>query len=60
MLDVTLYALEEFLTTNKKNFIQKISKQKPLGRIVKKDEINGRIVYLLSNSSSYDNGSLLV
>jgi len=51
---------ERVFNNQQENFIQKISKQIPLGRIAKKDEINGRIVYLLSNASSYDNGSLLV
>ena len=41
------------------DFIQKISKQIPLGRMAKKDEINGMIVYLLSNASSYVNGSII-
>jgi NAD(P)-dependent dehydrogenase (short-subunit alcohol dehydrogenase family) len=41
------------------NFIKKISKLIPLGRMAKKNELQGLIIYLLSDSSSYMNGSIL-
>jgi len=43
----------------KKDFVQKISKMIPLGRMAKKNDLHGIIVYLLSDSSSYMNGSII-
>lgn len=42
-----------------KEFIKRISKMIPLGRMAKKDELHGVIVFLLSDSSSYMNGSVI-
>ena len=41
-------------------FMNKISKKIPLGRMAKKNEYKGTIVFLLSEASSYMNGSTLV
>ena len=41
------------------DFLNKISKLIPLGRMAKKEELNGLIVYLLSDASSYVNGSII-
>ena len=41
------------------DFLDKVSKLIPLGRMAKKDEMNGIVVYLLSNASSYVNGSII-
>lgn len=43
-----------------KKFIKKISKKIPLGRMANKNEYKGTIVFLLSDASSYMNGSTLV
>ena len=40
-------------------FIGKVSKLIPLGRMAKKEELNGIIIYLLSDASSYVNGSII-
>ena len=42
-----------------KDFLDKVSKLIPLGRMAEKEEINGMVVYLLSNASSYVNGSII-
>ena len=42
-----------------KEFLEKISKLIPLGRMAEKDELNGIIIYLLSDASSYINGSII-
>tara|TARA_B100000780_G_C21125095_1_gene456249 strand:- start:3515 stop:4342 length:828 start_codon:yes stop_codon:yes gene_type:complete len=39
-------------------FLEKVSKLIPLGRMAKKEELNGIIIYLLSDASSYVNGSI--
>ena len=41
------------------DFLNKVSKLIPLGRMAEKEEMNGMIVYLLSNASSYVNGSII-
>ena len=41
------------------DFLNKVSKLIPLGRMAEKEEINGLIIYLLSDSSSYVNGSII-
>ena len=40
-------------------FLEKVSKLIPLGRMAKKEELNGIIIYLLSDASSYVNGSII-
>lgn len=40
-------------------FLEKVSKLIPLGRMAEKDELNGIIIYLLSDASSYVNGSII-
>ena len=42
-----------------KSFLNKINKLIPLGRMAKKNEYNGLIVFLLSDASSYLNGSII-
>ena len=42
-----------------KVFLKKIKKLIPLGRMAKKNEYNGLIVFLLSDASSYINGSII-
>ena len=42
-----------------KDFLNKVSKLIPLGRMANKDEMNGIIVYLLSDTSSYVNGAII-
>jgi len=42
-----------------KGFLDKVSKLIPLGRMAEKDELNGMIIYLLSDASSYVNGSII-
>lgn len=41
------------------DFLNKVSKLIPLGRMAEKEEINGLIIYLLSDSSLYVNGSII-
>ena len=41
------------------DFLNKVSKLIPLGRMAEKEEMNGMVVYLLSNASSYVNGSII-
>ena len=41
------------------DFLNKISKLIPLGRMAKKEELNGIVVFLLSDASSYINGSII-
>ena len=42
-----------------KNFLNKIKKIIPMGRLAKKDEYESTILYLISDASSYMNGSVL-
>ena len=42
-----------------KSFLKKINNLIPLGRMAKKNEYNGLIVFLLSDASSYLNGSVI-
>ena len=42
-----------------KDFLDKVSKLIPLGRMAEKEELNGMIIYLLSDASSYVNGSII-
>ena len=41
-------------------FLKKIAKLIPLGRLAKKDEYRGLIIFLLSDAASYLNGSVIV
>ena len=41
------------------DFLNKVSKLIPLGRMAEKEELNGIIIYLLSDASSYVNGSII-
>ena len=41
------------------DFLNKVSKLIPLARLADKDELNGIIIYLLSDASSYVNGSII-
>ena len=41
------------------DFLNKVSKLIPQGRMAKKEELNGIIIYLLSDASSYVNGSII-
>tara|TARA_X000001036_G_scaffold438208_1_gene485436 strand:+ start:2820 stop:3647 length:828 start_codon:yes stop_codon:yes gene_type:complete len=47
------------LNNQNEKFLKKVSKLIPLGRMAEKDELNGLIIYLLSDSSSYINGSII-
>ena len=40
-------------------FLKKIGKLIPLGRLAKKNEYNGLIVFLMSDASSYINGATI-
>ena len=40
-------------------FLKKINKEIPLGRLAKKDEYQGVIVWILSDASSYLNGAVI-
>ena len=42
-----------------KTFVNKIKKLIPMGRLAKKDEYKSTILYLISDASSYMNGSVL-
>ena len=41
------------------DFLNKVSKLIPQGRMAEKEELNGIIIYLLSDASSYVNGSII-
>jgi NAD(P)-dependent dehydrogenase (short-subunit alcohol dehydrogenase family) len=43
-----------------KNFIKKIQKLIPMGRMGKKNEYNNVLLFLSSNASSYINGTTIV
>ena len=43
-----------------KNFIKKIKKLIPIGRMAKKNEFNNAILFLASKASSYMNGATVV
>ena len=43
-----------------KNFINKISKLIPIGRMAKKNEYKATVAYLISDASSYVTGATLV
>jgi NAD(P)-dependent dehydrogenase (short-subunit alcohol dehydrogenase family) len=43
-----------------KKFLNKISKLIPMGRLAKKNEYKSTILYLISDASSYMNGSVLI
>ena len=40
-------------------FLKKVSEKIPVGRLAKKDELNGIILFLLSDASSYMTGSII-
>ena len=42
-----------------KEFVKKLEDLIPIGRMAKKDEITGTIVFLLSDASSYINGAVI-
>lgn len=42
-----------------RSFLNKISRLIPLGRLAKKDEYNGLVVFLMSDASSYINGATI-
>jgi NAD(P)-dependent dehydrogenase (short-subunit alcohol dehydrogenase family) len=46
--------------TNRRGFIDKLCKQVPLGRVGDADEIQGPLIFLASNASSFVNGENLV
>ena len=47
-------------TNQEKSFVKKLNKLIPLGRMAKVNEYNSTIIYLISDASSYMNGSVLV
>lgn len=47
------------LNNQSKDFLNKVNKEIPLGRLAKPEEYSGALIYLLSNSSSYLNGSII-
>lgn len=42
-----------------KSFLKKVTRLIPLGRMAKKDEYNGLVVFLMSDASSYVNGAII-
>ena len=48
------------LNNQNKNFIKKINKIIPVGRMAKRNEFNDLILFLSSDSSSYMTGSIVV
>jgi len=48
------------LFNQKKDFIKKYSNKTPMKRMMKKNELNGILDYICSNSSSYMTGSIIV
>lgn len=47
------------INNQKSEFIEKVNNLIPLGRLAHKDEYRGAIVFLLSDASSYMNGSII-
>ena len=47
-------------TNQNKSFVNKLKKLIPLGRMAKVNEYNSTIIYLISDASSYMNGTVLV
>ena len=45
------------LNSQSEDFLQKVNSEIPLGRLANLDEYSGILIYLLSNASSYMNGS---
>ena len=43
-----------------KNFINRVNKLIPLGRMAKKNEYNNTILFLASEASSYMNGTTVI
>jgi NAD(P)-dependent dehydrogenase (short-subunit alcohol dehydrogenase family) len=52
--------LEEFIIIRINSFVKKINQLIPLGRMAKKNEYNGLILFLCSDLSSYLTGSIIV
>ena len=46
-------------TNQPEEFLQKISKEIPMGRLAQKDEYHGVVVWILSDASSYLNGAII-
>lgn len=42
-----------------KNFLKKVSEKIPIGRLAKNNELNGIIIFLLSDASSYMTGAII-
>ena len=40
-------------------FLEKVSRKIPMNRLAQKDELQGTLIWLLSNASSYQNGSII-
>ena len=40
-------------------FLEKVSRKIPMNRLAHKDELQGTLIWLLSNASSYQNGSII-
>ena len=47
-------------TNQNKSFVNKLKKLIPLGRMAKVNEYNSTIIYLISDASSYMNGTVLI